>query len=66
MDVRATTDDPPVTGADTIVVGIFDGKGVPHAGQSPANGSPSTSRRGWPHEQALPSLRAGLPATLER
>ena len=30
MDVRATTDDPPDTGADTIVVGIFDGKGVPH------------------------------------
>jgi leucyl aminopeptidase len=30
MDVRATTDDPPVTGADTIVVGLFDGKGVPH------------------------------------
>ena len=30
MDVRATTDDPPATNADTIVVGIFDGKGVPH------------------------------------
>ena len=30
MDVRATTDDPPATGADTIVVGLFDGKGVPH------------------------------------
>ena len=30
MDVRATTDDPPDTGADTIVVGVFDGKGVPH------------------------------------
>src|SRR5215207_3349477 len=30
MDVRATTDDPPATGADTIVVGIFAGKGVPH------------------------------------
>jgi leucyl aminopeptidase len=30
MYVRATTDDPPATGADTIVVGIFDGKGVPH------------------------------------
>src|ERR671913_282482 len=30
MNVRATTDDPPATGADTIVVGIFEGKGVPH------------------------------------
>src|SRR5918994_5720672 len=30
MDVRATTDDPPATGADTVVVGIFAGKGVPH------------------------------------
>src|SRR5215207_1412269 len=30
MDVRATTDDPPATGADTVVVGIFEGKGVPH------------------------------------
>src|ERR687897_898117 len=30
MDVRATTDGPLDTGADTIVVGLFDGKGVPH------------------------------------
>ena len=30
MDVRATTDSPPDTGADTIVVGVFDGKGIPH------------------------------------
>ena len=30
MDVRATTDDPPDTGADTVVVGLFVGKGVPH------------------------------------
>src|ERR687898_420377 len=30
MDVRATTDDPPGTGADTVVVGLFAGKGVPH------------------------------------
>src|SRR5919107_1226999 len=30
MEIRATTEDPPVTGADTIVVGIFDGKGIPH------------------------------------
>src|ERR687890_780394 len=30
MDVRATTDDPPVSGADTIVVGVFEGKGIPH------------------------------------
>jgi leucyl aminopeptidase len=30
MEVRATTDDPPETGADTIVVGVFDGKGIPH------------------------------------
>jgi leucyl aminopeptidase len=30
MEVRATTDDPPATGADTIVVGVFDGKGIPH------------------------------------
>jgi leucyl aminopeptidase len=30
MLVRATTDDPPATGADTVVVGVFEGKGVPH------------------------------------
>ena len=30
MDVRATTDAPVDTGADTIVVGVFDGKGIPH------------------------------------
>src|SRR5215218_6060476 len=30
MLVRATTDSPPETGADTIVVGVFDGKGIPH------------------------------------
>src|SRR5215216_1427204 len=30
MEIRATTDDPPGTGADTIVVGIFEGKGIPH------------------------------------
>ena len=30
MQVRATTDAPVDTGADTIVVGLFDGKGVPH------------------------------------
>jgi leucyl aminopeptidase len=30
MDIRATTDSPLDTGADTIVVGIFEGKGVPH------------------------------------
>ncbi len=30
MQVRATTDAPADTGADTIVVGLFDGKGVPH------------------------------------
>jgi leucyl aminopeptidase len=30
VKVRATTDAPLDTGADTIVVGLFDGKGVPH------------------------------------
>jgi leucyl aminopeptidase len=30
MDIRATTDSPLDSGADTVVVGIFDGKGVPH------------------------------------
>ena len=30
MDVRATTDGPLDTGADTVVVGLFDGKGIPH------------------------------------
>src|SRR5918998_5252673 len=30
MDIRATTDSPLDTGADTVVVGIFDGKGIPH------------------------------------
>src|SRR5215217_6681230 len=30
MEIRATTDDPPDTGTDTIVVGVFEGKGIPH------------------------------------
>src|SRR5215211_6552125 len=30
MLVRATTDSPPDTGADTVVVGVFEGKGIPH------------------------------------
>src|SRR5918992_1499391 len=30
MLVRATTDDPPDTGADTVVVGVFASKGIPH------------------------------------
>jgi leucyl aminopeptidase len=30
MDIRATTDSPLDSGADTIVVGVFDGKGIPH------------------------------------
>ena len=43
-ELRSRTDD----GRDP-----HDGNGVPHAGQSPANGSPSTSRSGWPQAQAL-------------
>ncbi len=30
MEVRATTEAPRDTGADTIVVGVFEGKGIPH------------------------------------
>ena len=30
MEIRPTTDAPPDTGADTIVVGVFAGKGIPH------------------------------------
>src|ERR687884_374467 len=30
MRVRATTDAPAATGADTIVIGLFDGEGVAH------------------------------------
>ena len=30
MRVRATTDSPPKTGADTIAIGLFDGEGVAH------------------------------------
>jgi leucyl aminopeptidase len=30
MDVRATTEPPAATGADTIAVGVFDGEGVAH------------------------------------
>ena len=30
MDVRATTESPPGTGADTIAVGLFDDEGVAH------------------------------------
>jgi leucyl aminopeptidase len=46
MDIRATTDSPADTGADTVVVGIFDGKGVPHdvderSGEASAGGEAS-------------------------
>src|ERR671914_1145528 len=30
MEIRATTEDPPDTGADTVVVGVFEGKSIPH------------------------------------
>ncbi|MGI8779785.1 MAG: leucyl aminopeptidase family protein [Solirubrobacteraceae bacterium] len=30
MEIRVTTDGPPDTDADTIVVGVFAGKGIPH------------------------------------
>src|ERR687894_2963838 len=30
MEIRATTDSPPDTGADTVVIGVFEGKGIPH------------------------------------
>src|SRR3954454_11213421 len=36
MDVRATTDAPPRTGADTIAVGLFEGEGIVH---DPAGGA---------------------------
>src|SRR5215213_63769 len=39
MLVRATTDSPPETGADTIVVGVFEGKGIPHDVQDGALGA---------------------------
>jgi leucyl aminopeptidase len=39
MLVRATTDDPPDTGADTVVVGVFDGKGIPHDVEGDALGA---------------------------
>ncbi|HUO72713.1 MAG TPA: leucyl aminopeptidase [Solirubrobacteraceae bacterium] len=30
MHVEATTDSPLATGADTVVIGVFDGEGIPH------------------------------------
>ncbi|HVW16956.1 MAG TPA: leucyl aminopeptidase [Solirubrobacteraceae bacterium] len=39
MNVRATTDAPADTGADTIVVGVFEGEGVAHD----ADGAPLTA-----------------------
>jgi leucyl aminopeptidase len=39
MEIRATTDDPPGTGADTIVVGVFEGKGIPHDTEDGALGA---------------------------
>ena len=39
MDVTATTDDPRATGADTIVVGVFEGKGIPHDVENGALGA---------------------------
>jgi leucyl aminopeptidase len=39
MEIRATTDDPPATGADTIVVGVFEAKGIPHDTEDGALGA---------------------------
>jgi leucyl aminopeptidase len=39
MEIRATTDDPAATGADTIVVGVFEAKGIPHDTEDGALGA---------------------------
>ena len=60
MDIRATTDDPPDTGADTIVVGVFEGKGDRRTTSRTATlGALRRVRRGaarssasWPHAHA--------------
>jgi leucyl aminopeptidase len=39
MEIRATTASPPETGADTVVVGVFEGKGIPHDVEDAALGA---------------------------
>ena len=62
MLVRATTDSPPQTGADTIVVGVFEGKGIPHDVEDGAmgalveSGEARSELRALTHAQYLTAL----------
>jgi leucyl aminopeptidase len=59
MLVRATTDDPPDTGADTIVVGVFEGKGIPHDVEDGALGALVESGEARSDFRALTHAHAG-------
>jgi len=59
MQVRATTDDTPDTGADTIVVGVFDGKGIPHDVEDGALGALVESGEARSKLRALTHAHAG-------
>ena len=63
MDVRATTDAPAATGADTIAVGVFDGEGVAHdlpEGQLGALLESGEARTGVPEARPHPRRRPPL------
>ena len=58
MDVRATTDAPVDTGADTIVVGVFDRKGIPHDVDDGALGALVESGEARPELRSLAGAHA--------
>ena len=58
MEIRATTDDPPATGADTIVVGVFEGKGIPHDVEDGALGALVESGEARPEFRKLTHAHA--------
>jgi leucyl aminopeptidase len=59
MEIRATTDDPPATGADTVVVGVFEGKGIPHDTDDGALGALVESGEARSEFRALTHAHAG-------
>jgi leucyl aminopeptidase len=58
MEIRATTDSPPDTGADTVVVGVFDGKGIPHDVEDGALGALLESGEAKPAFRSLTHAHA--------
>jgi leucyl aminopeptidase len=58
MEIRATTDSPPDTGADTVVVGVFDAKGIPHDVEDGALGALLESGEAKPAFRSLTHAHA--------